>query len=318
MTERAAYLRELVFLVAQSHLYWEEITQWNLNHPGEAFTLQAGHDFSFRQIHIKEAHAPNITHVDVVESLIQNGILPLWIDYVYPYGLHYLEGHYKGTLFLHSLLDTVDTKQLFHLDEFGEPPTIPEWAGWWTPEQGDLDRIHTLQWIAASQAGNKSGRPEDSAIYAHFVKKEHNEKTKQWIVTCNYCSKDIIHYDNQCLIHLAWECKKIGYEEWQVANLQLIDCGGGAIVEISDDEIDGEGSSSAVRMTSGPPKKKQKTAPGKVVVITRMGNFINRAITAEEQVVANTCLLSHMFQLTIRELIDSETQLTLIQSGIKY
>ncbi|KAF8986548.1 hypothetical protein BDQ17DRAFT_1335553 [Cyathus striatus] len=102
-----------------------------------------------------------------------------------------------------------------------------------------------------------------------------------------------------------------GSEEWQAANLQLIDCGGGAIVEISDDDVDGEGSSSAVRMTSGPPKKKQKTAPGKAVVITGMGNFIDRALTAEEQVVANTCLLS----LT---LLSPYYKLTLIQSGIKY
>ncbi|KAF8991924.1 hypothetical protein BDQ17DRAFT_1432725 [Cyathus striatus] len=146
-------------------------------------------------------------------------------------------------------------------------------------------------------AGNKGGRPEDSAIYAHFVKKEHNERTKQWTVTCNYCSKDIIHHDNQCLIHLARECKRIGYEEWQAANLQLIDHGRGAIVEISDDEVDGEGSSSTVRMTSGLPKKKQKTAPGKAVVVTGMGSFVDRALTTEEQVVAKTELftLSHVF-----------------------
>ncbi|KAF8997214.1 hypothetical protein BDQ17DRAFT_1329540 [Cyathus striatus] len=31
------------------------------------------------------------------------------------------------------------------------PPTISDWAGWWTPGPDNLDRIHTLQQIATSQ-----------------------------------------------------------------------------------------------------------------------------------------------------------------------
>ncbi|KAF8989125.1 hypothetical protein BDQ17DRAFT_1434663 [Cyathus striatus] len=150
-TAKAAYLREFVFLVAQPHLYCEEITWWNAAHPEEPFFPQTGPEFSFRQIHIEEAHAPNITQSDVVESLIQNGITPAWIDHAYLYGLHYLKGHYAGTLFLHSLLDSVDDECLRQLDEFGEPPAIPKWAGWWTPAPDDLDQIHTLQRIAVSQ-----------------------------------------------------------------------------------------------------------------------------------------------------------------------
>ncbi|KAF9001354.1 hypothetical protein BDQ17DRAFT_1327306 [Cyathus striatus] len=89
-----------------------------------------------------------ITHHGHPES--HNHIMGIAIDFrfqinhAYPYGLHYLEGHYTGTLFLHSLLDSIDNECLRQLDKFGEPPAIPKWAvpqsgGSNNPPQAGLD-----------------------------------------------------------------------------------------------------------------------------------------------------------------------------------
>lgn len=47
------------------------------------------------------------------------------------------------------------------------------------------------------------GRPSSKFIEAHFNKiKLQDNRAKKWVVTCKYCSTELIHRDNRCLNHI--------------------------------------------------------------------------------------------------------------------
>lgn len=70
------------------------------------------------------------------------------------------------------------------------------------------------------------GRPSTKFIEAHFKKQRYQDnKAKKWIVTCNYCTTELIHRDNRCANHIAnrKECPEAPEFARQQALQKLVD-----------------------------------------------------------------------------------------------
>lgn len=89
--------------------------------------------------------ASNLSHDELIDHLITHGIPPSWIDHAYIFGLHYLnhQSHIKIGPF-HELHYSTNLEHLDQLDQYGMPPVLSCWDGWWCPTYGDITCIQTL------------------------------------------------------------------------------------------------------------------------------------------------------------------------------
>lgn len=78
----------------------------------------------------------------------------------------------------------------------------------------------------STEAKSAAGRPTTKFVDAHFSKKRlQDNKSKKWLVSCNYCNKELIHRDNRCAHHIInrKECPDAPEHARQQALLKLKD-----------------------------------------------------------------------------------------------
>ena len=108
------------------------------------FSHQGGLTFHLSQPRIKAHCIPNLGLEDVINILLDNRILPSWMDHSYLYGLIYLNAHYTRNGPHQALFDKIDNERLAHLQLHSIPPPIVEWDRWRSPSEGDIARLHAI------------------------------------------------------------------------------------------------------------------------------------------------------------------------------
>ncbi|KAF8868138.1 hypothetical protein BD779DRAFT_1482309 [Infundibulicybe gibba] len=142
---RTNFLRLFTILVAKPQLYREYITEWEQD-MGETFTpipTNAG-EITITRIPVNEGGGANLTVDDIARLLIKNKIPPSWVDHAYTYGLYFLDYHIKCIPLDVRMFIEADNERLRRLAEYGEPPTIRAWDGWYIPSEHNKLRIHHL------------------------------------------------------------------------------------------------------------------------------------------------------------------------------
>jgi len=81
--------------------------------------------------------AANTTIQDVDDVLIDNRILPAWIDHGYTYGLNFINFNIANPSYC-ELLDMIDNERHARLRAYGTPPAILEWDRWRYPLNHDI------------------------------------------------------------------------------------------------------------------------------------------------------------------------------------
>ncbi|KAF9007369.1 hypothetical protein BDQ17DRAFT_1422751 [Cyathus striatus] len=104
-------------------------------------------DFISRRFDCPATSANNVSMVNIVATLITNGVPIAWIDYVYLFGLNYLDAHFTNSPLRRDLFLDADDRRLEWLQYHGEPQEITKWSGFWSPSPEDFDHIYTLMWI---------------------------------------------------------------------------------------------------------------------------------------------------------------------------
>lgn len=57
---------------------------------------------------------------------------------------------------------------------------------------------------AAEATASQGGRPTAKFVDAHFKKKHlQDNKSRKWVVSCNYCKAELLHRDNRCAHHIS-------------------------------------------------------------------------------------------------------------------
>ena len=85
----------------------------------------------------------NLTTDDVANTLMKNRVPIEWAEHAYLFGLYYLDYHFSSNI-MSAISESVDNERLKRLEQFGVPPALPDWNGWWTPKSDDWDRMHVL------------------------------------------------------------------------------------------------------------------------------------------------------------------------------
>ncbi|KAF8885305.1 hypothetical protein BD779DRAFT_1471663 [Infundibulicybe gibba] len=142
---RTNFLHLFAILAAKPQLYREYITEWEQD-TGETFTpipTDAG-EITITRIPVNEGGGANLTVDDIARLLIKNKIPPSWVNHAYTYGLYFLDYHIKRVPLDVQMFIKADDERLRRLAEYGKPPAIRAWDGWYIPSEHDKLRIHHL------------------------------------------------------------------------------------------------------------------------------------------------------------------------------
>jgi hypothetical protein len=113
-----------------------------MDHPDNPFRPATGGHVTITCLSMASDHIANMTIDDVVATLCDNGIPVAWVDHSYAYGLCYLSKQFTGKGRHIRLMEDADDERVPHFGLHGRPLMIPDWDGWWMPE--DLNRIYLL------------------------------------------------------------------------------------------------------------------------------------------------------------------------------
>jgi len=104
------FRRLFACLLALPRRYREAIVEHNRRHPEDPFLEQPGPTFSLCRPRLATGAAANTTMQDIIDVLIDNRILPTWIDHGYTYGLNYINFNIANPTY-RELLDTIDNER---------------------------------------------------------------------------------------------------------------------------------------------------------------------------------------------------------------
>ena len=148
---RSNMMRLLAAVIALPNRYREHIARRNAERGVEFAPVSArAIEVAITRMSYGEDASPNMTIDEVMDTLMLNGIPPEWIDHAYPWGFHWVDQHYHGLVMHTEFFHQLDDERLGRLDQWGTPPAIPDWSGWYHPSADDLARLRVI--VAAEEA----------------------------------------------------------------------------------------------------------------------------------------------------------------------
>ncbi|KAG6886940.1 hypothetical protein C0992_001548 [Termitomyces sp. T32_za158] len=94
--------------------------------------------------HFDATVAVNITDADIIRTMLANGIPVEWVDHAYTFGVVYLDFHFFEANTSIDQYQEINDERHRQLDQYGEPPAIPQWDGWRILTEGDMIHLHAL------------------------------------------------------------------------------------------------------------------------------------------------------------------------------
>jgi hypothetical protein len=133
---KGPFMKYFACMLAQPCLYHEAIQCWDDDHPNNPITKATGHQISLEHMGADAI----LTLKTVLDHILLNCVPPSWIDHSYTFRLHLLNHVSFMVLgYYHQLYVETNQSRLQWLALHGVPPSIPEWGGWWVPQEDDLD-----------------------------------------------------------------------------------------------------------------------------------------------------------------------------------
>lgn len=111
-------------------------------HGAEYFLDPATTNVTITHISSEEALTPNFGRHNIVQCLLNNRILVVWLTHVYPFGFQYIQQHLSSSGGLQGKYTMVEEKRVEHVRR--EPAAYPPFDGWYHPNPMDLVQIHHL------------------------------------------------------------------------------------------------------------------------------------------------------------------------------
>ncbi|KAG6847450.1 hypothetical protein H0H93_008040 [Arthromyces matolae] len=141
---RPSVNRQFALLISQPNLYGAVIDAYNERNPHSRFTELTGSsaNVQLHRVFLPPTSKHNFTQEDAIRVLMHNRIPRAWIDHAYPFGVAFLDYHFKHPSLLVDAFLEADDSRIARLQQYGTPPAIPDWDGWRELTQDDRFCLH--------------------------------------------------------------------------------------------------------------------------------------------------------------------------------